>query len=72
MTSLLIGYAASKAHQEELEVGTGPAHAYVEDDADETLCGKPILDATHRSFPPDPHSSDEEVCPECLELGTGL
>jgi hypothetical protein len=71
MTSLLIGYAASEAGQEELEVGAGPAHAYVEDDADETLCGKPILDATHRSFPPD-QQSDDEVCPQCLELGTGL
>jgi hypothetical protein len=82
MTSLLIGYVEVEEPQPQdteagppgpetpVKAGTGLIHAYVEDDSDESLCGKPILDPTHRSFPGTDGS--EGVCPECLELSAGL
>jgi hypothetical protein len=80
--TLLIGYvkvteipqrgiqADASGSQPPVSAGTGLVHAYLEDDADETLCGERIVDATHRSFP-DTHSG-EEVCAQCLELSDGL
>ena len=50
--------------------GTGLLHAYLEDFAKKTLCGKTILDATSRSFPT--AQSGEELCPECMHRTEGL
>ena len=80
--ALLVGYAEGEeipqqgiqagavGPQPPVMAGTGLVHAYLEDFAEKTLCGKTIVDATSRSFPTT--QSGEEVCPECMHRSEGL